>query len=105
MAWSDVMFSPIRIARDLPIAAKLAMTVVGALSLLTGVSMFALDRLDFVAGTQENALAQLAVQHQVETGLLAAQDLRADRSNRSRPLCWTSRPVTISRCWTIHSQN
>ena len=76
MAWSDVMFSPIRIARDLPIAAKLAMTVVGALSLLTGVSMFALDRLDFVAGTQENALAQLAVQHQVETGLLAAQDLR-----------------------------
>ena len=76
MAWLDARFSPVRIARDLPITIKLAMTVLGALSLLTGVSVFALNRLDFVAATQENVVAQFAAEHQVQRGLLAAQDLR-----------------------------
>jgi methyl-accepting chemotaxis protein len=73
MGWLN---APARLVRDLPIGIKLAMTVVGALSLLTGVALFALNRLDFVTAMQENVAAQSAVEHQVQRSLLAAQELR-----------------------------
>jgi methyl-accepting chemotaxis protein len=73
MGW---LYAPVRLIRDLSIGFKLAATVVGALSLLTGVSLFALDRLSFVTAMQENVAAQSAVEHQVQRSLLAAQELR-----------------------------
>ncbi|HEX3574674.1 MAG TPA: methyl-accepting chemotaxis protein [Rhodopila sp.] len=73
MGWLN---APIRLARDLPIGFKLAMTVVGALALLSGVSFFALNRLVFVTAMQDNVAAQSAVEHQVQRSLLAAQELR-----------------------------
>ncbi|WP_428490610.1 methyl-accepting chemotaxis protein [Rhodopila sp.] len=73
MRWLNL---PLRLIRDLPIGVKLAATVVGALSLLTGVSLFAFDRLGFVTSMQENVAAQSAVDHQVQRSLLAAQELR-----------------------------
>ncbi|HEY4174632.1 MAG TPA: HAMP domain-containing protein, partial [Rhodopila sp.] len=73
MGWFN---APVRLVRDLPIGFKLAMTVVGALALLTGVSLFALNRLNFVTGLQEKVTAQSVVEHQVQLSLLAAQDLR-----------------------------
>jgi methyl-accepting chemotaxis protein len=76
MGWLTGRLSPVRIVRDLPIGFKLAMTVVGALSLLTGVSLFALDRLGFVTAMQEHVKTQSAVEHQVQRSLLAAQELR-----------------------------
>src|ERR1035437_7610464 len=66
-----------RIVRDLPIGLELAMTVFGALSMLTAVSLFALDRLGFVTAMQQDAAAQSATQQQVQRGLIAAQELRA----------------------------
>ncbi|MDR3530102.1 MAG: methyl-accepting chemotaxis protein [Rhodopila sp.] len=76
MGWLNARLSPVRIARDLPIGIKLAITVIGALSLLTGVSLFALDRLGFVASMQRDVAAQSAVEHQVQHSLIAAQELR-----------------------------
>jgi methyl-accepting chemotaxis protein len=73
MGWFN---APVRLVRDLPIGVKLTITVVGALALLTGVSLFALDRLDFVSALQEKVAAQSVVEHQVQLSLLAAQDLR-----------------------------
>jgi methyl-accepting chemotaxis protein len=73
MGWLN---APLRLVRNLPIGLKLAMTVIGALSMLTGVSWFALDRLGFVTAMQENVAAQSAVEHQVQRSLLAAQELR-----------------------------
>ena len=70
------LYLPLRLVRDLPIGVKLAATVVGALSLLTGVSLFAFDRLGFVTAMQENVAAHSAVEHQVQRSLLAAQELR-----------------------------
>ncbi|WP_428485605.1 methyl-accepting chemotaxis protein [Rhodopila sp.] len=65
-----------RVARSLPIGWKLALTVAGALGLLTGVAWFALDRLTFVASLQASVTAQADVEHQVQRGLIAAQELR-----------------------------
>lgn len=73
MGW---LFMPMRLVRDLPIGFKLAMTVAGALTLLVGVSWFALDRLDFVLTMQHRAAAQAATERQVQLGLIAAQELR-----------------------------
>jgi len=73
MGW---LFAPLRLVRDLSIGIKLAATVIGALSLLTGVSLFALDRLGFVTALQDNVAAQSAAEHQVQRSLLAAQELR-----------------------------
>lgn len=73
MGWFN---APVRLVRDLPIGFKLTLTVVGALALLTGVSLFALNRLDFVTALQEKVTAQSVVEHQVQLSLLAAQDLR-----------------------------
>ena len=73
MGW---LYAPARLVRDLPIGSKLAGTVVGALMLLTGVSVFALDRLGFVTAMQANVVAESAIEHQVQLSLLAAQDLR-----------------------------
>ena len=82
MAW---LGAPVRLVRDLPIGLKLAMTVLGALSLLACVSWFALDRLRFVTQAQENVAAQSAVQRQVQHSLLAAQELRVvSRELRTR---------------------
>ena len=67
---------PLRLLRDLPIGVKLAATVVGALSLLIGLSLFAFDRLGFVTAMQENVAAHSAVENQVQRSLLAAQELR-----------------------------
>lgn len=73
MRWLN---APVRLARDLSISLKLAMTTVGALLLLTGVSLFALNRLSFVGGMQENVATQSTVVRQVQLSLLAAQELR-----------------------------
>ncbi|HEY1410745.1 MAG TPA: hypothetical protein VGF36_01330, partial [Rhodopila sp.] len=73
MGWLKV---PVRLVRDLPIGLKLALTVVGALSLLSLVSLFALNRLNFVIAMQDNVAAQSAVERQVQRSLLAAQELR-----------------------------
>jgi hypothetical protein len=73
MGWLN---APIRLIRDLPIGFKLAMTVAGALSLLVGVSWFALDRLRFVTAMQLDAAAHAAVERQVQHGLITAQELR-----------------------------
>ncbi|MEA2744666.1 MAG: hypothetical protein QOG25_3037 [Acetobacteraceae bacterium] len=73
MGW---LSAPLRLVRDLPIGVKLAMTVVGALALLTGVSWFALDRLGFVTAMQRGAADQSIVERQVQRGLIAAQELR-----------------------------
>ncbi len=73
MGW---LHAPVRRLRDLPIGLKLAMTVIGALSMLGGVSWFALDRLHFVTVMQKNVAAQSAVEQQVQHSLLAAQELR-----------------------------
>ena len=73
MGWFN---APVRLVRDLPIGYKLTITVVGALALLTGVSLFALNRLNFVTALQEKVTAQSVVEHQVQLSLLAAQDLR-----------------------------
>lgn len=73
MGWLN---APLRFVRDLPIGVKLAMTVVGALALLTGVSWFALDRLGFVTAMQRGAADQSIVERQVQRGLIAAQELR-----------------------------
>lgn len=76
MGWLNGPYSPVRLARDLPIRVKLAATVVGALLLLTGVSLFALDRLAYVAGLQQRVAAQSAIDHQIQRALIAAQELR-----------------------------
>lgn len=73
MGWLQ---APARLVRNLPIAFKLAITVVGALSLLAGVSLFALNRLEFVTAMQQGASAQVSVERQVQSGLIAAQELR-----------------------------
>ena len=73
MRW---LYAPGRFVRDLPVGVKLATTTAGALVLLTGVSLFALDRLSFVTALQDNVAAQSAVEHQVQRSLLAAQELR-----------------------------
>jgi methyl-accepting chemotaxis protein len=73
MGWVN---APVRFVRDLSIAVKLASTTAGALALLIGVCLFALDRLNFVTSMQDNVTAQSAVQQQVQRGLLAAQELR-----------------------------
>ena len=73
MSW---LYAPVRFVRDLSIVFKLAIAVAGAFSLLTGVSLFALDRLGFVTAMQEKVAAQSAVEHQVQSSLLAAQELR-----------------------------
>lgn len=73
MGW---LSAPLRLLRNLPIAAKLASTTLGALLLLTGVSLFAVDRLAYVAARQEKAATQSAIEHQVQQALLAAGELR-----------------------------
>ncbi len=80
--WENLMgllnarLSPVKVVLDLPIGVKLACTVVGALSLLTGVSLFALDRLNFVTSMQQHVATQSVLEHQVQRSLLAAQELR-----------------------------
>lgn len=69
MAWYRFM-------QDLPVGMKLAVTVVGALALLSGVSWFALDRLTYVTSLQAAVVAEAAIGHQVKQSLLAAQELR-----------------------------
>ncbi|HEX2942791.1 MAG TPA: methyl-accepting chemotaxis protein, partial [Rhodopila sp.] len=76
MGWLAGRYSPVRLARDLPIRVKLAATVAGALVLLTGVSLFALDRLAYVAGLQQRVATEAATDHQVQLALIAAQELR-----------------------------
>lgn len=73
MVW---LSAPVRLVRDLPVALKLASTVVGALSLLTGVSLFAVDRLGFVASLQGKVTEQSLVEQHVQQGLLTALNLR-----------------------------
>jgi methyl-accepting chemotaxis protein len=73
MGW---LSAPVRFVRDLSIGVKLAITVIGAVSLLSGVSWFALDRLGFVMAIQQNVAAQSTIEHQVQRSLLAAQELR-----------------------------
>jgi methyl-accepting chemotaxis protein len=72
MRW---LYAPLRVIRDLPIAFKLATTVVGALSLLVGVAWFAYASLGFVTAMQRRANAQVTVERQVQRSLIAAQEL------------------------------
>jgi|GEM_PF-473042 len=65
-----------RMVRDLPIGWKLASTVVGAIGMLSAVSWFALDRLEFVGTIQADVAVQSSVERQVGRSLLAAQDIR-----------------------------
>jgi methyl-accepting chemotaxis protein len=73
MGWFSL---PVRLVRDLPISLKLAVTVIGALFMLVGVSWFALDRLNFVVDMQHNVTDQSIVERHVQHGLIAAQELR-----------------------------
>ena len=66
----------LRFIRNLPIGFKLGMTIVSALAVLAGVSWFALDRLDFVTSLQAEVTTQAAFEHQVQSSLIAAQELR-----------------------------
>ncbi len=65
-----------RMVRDLPIGWKLASTVVGAIGMLSAVSWFALDRLEFVGTIQADVAIQSSVERQVGRSLSAAQDIR-----------------------------
>lgn len=66
----------LRLIRDLPIGFKLGMTIASALAVLAGVSWFALDRLGFVTSLQAEVTAQATIEHQVQSSLIAAQELR-----------------------------
>jgi methyl-accepting chemotaxis protein len=67
---------PVRLARDLPIGAKLASTAVGALILLSVVSWFALERLVAVGAMQDGVATQAATERQIQRALLATLELR-----------------------------
>lgn len=68
--------APVRLVRDLPIGFKLAMTVIGVLAVLGGLSWFASDRLAFVTFMQRAVATQAVMERQVQRGLTAAQELR-----------------------------
>ncbi len=75
----------LRIIRDLPVGVKLAASVLGALSLLCGLSWFALDRLAFVTGQQVAVAEEAAIADRIQTSLVAAQELRvASRAVQSQ---------------------
>jgi methyl-accepting chemotaxis protein len=66
----------LRLFRDLPVGWKLAASVAGALSLLCGLSWFALDRLAFVTSVQ-GAVAETAdISNRIQASLVASQELR-----------------------------
>ena len=70
------LFLPFRIFRDLSIGRKLALTSIGALALLSGVSWFALDRLTSVSSLQDGVAAESAAEKRVQDALLSALELR-----------------------------
>jgi methyl-accepting chemotaxis protein len=70
------MFYPLRLFRDLPIILKLGASIVGAVTLLAGVSWFALDRLAVLGALGDEVAAQSTMARQVREGLLAAMELR-----------------------------
>jgi methyl-accepting chemotaxis protein len=72
----EVVFLPLRVMRDLPVAWKLAVTSVGALGLLALVSWMGLDRLATVGALQDGATQRVANERQVQRSLLAALELR-----------------------------
>ncbi len=84
----------LRWLRDLPVGLKLATSVMGALSLLSGLSWFALDRLELVAGLEAVVAEQAAVAEDIEASLVAAQDLRV--ASREVQLQQTSSAVKAS---------
>jgi methyl-accepting chemotaxis protein len=67
---------PLRLLRDLPIAGKLMLTVVGALVVLSGVSWFALDRIAAIGQLQDGVAGQANRSRAMENSLVAAQELR-----------------------------
>lgn len=67
---------PNRIARNLPIGAKLGLAVVSALALLSVVSWFAIDRLATVGALQDGVAAEAAIDRQMQKSLLATWELR-----------------------------
>lgn len=75
----------LRLVRDLPVGMKLAASVLGALSLLCGLSWFALDRLSFVTSQQAAVAEEAATADQIQASLVAAQELRvASRAVQSQ---------------------
>ena len=68
--------TPLRVVRNVPIGWKLAGTVAGALALLAGIAWLALNWLAFVAALQAGVANQAQTQHQVQAGLIEAQELR-----------------------------
>lgn len=70
------MLVPFRFIRDLSIGWKLGVSILGALALLTGVSWFALDRMEAIGAMQDELAAQAAVERQVRESLPAAGELR-----------------------------
>jgi methyl-accepting chemotaxis protein len=70
------MLYPLRLVRDLSISLKLGASIVGAVTLLAGVSWFALDRLAVLGALGDDVAAQGAAASQAREGLLAATELR-----------------------------
>ncbi|MGE0415928.1 MAG: methyl-accepting chemotaxis protein [Acetobacteraceae bacterium] len=67
---------PIRVFEDLPIGLKLALTSLGALSLLSFVSWYALDRLSVVGSLQDGVALYADEERTIRRGLLAALEIR-----------------------------
>jgi methyl-accepting chemotaxis protein len=62
--------------RNLPIAWKLASTVVGALTMLASVSWYSIHAMQSVDALQEGVSEQAALERQVQNGMAAALELR-----------------------------
>ena len=67
---------PLRVFNNQSTGRKLALTSVGALALLSGVSWFALDRLTVVGSLQDGVAAESAAERQIQDTLLSALELR-----------------------------
>jgi methyl-accepting chemotaxis protein len=76
MRLSTFLGAPVRLTRDLPIAAKLAVVSVCALALLSIVSWFAFDRLVAVGALQDGVAVEAATARQIQQSLLATLELR-----------------------------
>jgi methyl-accepting chemotaxis protein len=76
MRLPGLLGAPIRLARDLPIGAKLGLVSVGALVLLSLVSWFAFDRLVTVGALQDGVAVEAATARQIQQSLLATLELR-----------------------------
>ncbi len=68
--------TPVRLARDLPIWAKLTLTTLGMVVMLATVSWFSLDRMVAVGALQDGVATEAAAERQIQQSLLATLELR-----------------------------